>query len=50
VELYSNLMPLAWAKPAEGTRTRILYGDPLETSCDQVYESFQHFVCAAAAT
>jgi ADP-heptose:LPS heptosyltransferase len=50
VELYSNLMPLAWAKPAEGTRTRILYGDPLEMSCDQVYESFQQFVCAAAAT
>ena len=50
VELYSNLMPLAWAKPAEGSRTRLLYGDPLETTCEQVYREFQHFVCATAAS
>jgi len=50
VVLYSDLMPLAWAKPAEGSRTQILYGDPLETSCDQVYAAFQHHVYAAAAS
>jgi ADP-heptose:LPS heptosyltransferase len=50
VELFSNLMPLAWAKPADGSRTRILYGDPLEMSCDEVYAGFQHFVCAAAVS
>lgn len=36
VLIYSDLMPIEWAGPAESTLTRVLYGDPFELSCDAV--------------
>ena len=50
VELYSDLMPLAWAKPAEGSRTQVIYGDPLNMTCDEVFAALQQTACAAAAS
>lgn len=36
VELYSDVVPLGWAKPRESTRCSLLYGDPHGFSLDEV--------------
>lgn len=36
VELYADIVPLDWARPAESTRCSLLYGDPREVSVEQV--------------
>lgn len=36
VQIYSDVLALGWAYPAEATRWRTLYGDPLAISCDEV--------------
>lgn len=36
VELYSDVVPLGWARPAESTRCSLLYGDPRTFSLEQV--------------
>jgi ADP-heptose:LPS heptosyltransferase len=36
VELYSDVVPLAWAEPRESTRCSLLYGDPHRFSVDEV--------------
>ena len=41
VVIYSDMMPREWAQPADLSRFRILYGDPFETSVDQVFEAVQ---------
>ncbi len=41
VEIYSNMMPPEWARPADLNRFRILYSDPFDTSVDQVFEAMQ---------
>ncbi len=37
VLLYSNIVPLVWARPAESTRCQIVYGDPFDASVDTVW-------------
>jgi ADP-heptose:LPS heptosyltransferase len=39
VVIYSNMMPPEWASPHDLSRYRILYGDPLDTSVDQVMKA-----------
>jgi len=41
VEIYANMMPLEWAYPAEATRCQVLYGDPLDISCDEVFQAVE---------
>lgn len=41
VEIYSNMMPFEWAYPAEATRCQVLYGDPLDISCDEVFQAVE---------
>lgn len=41
VEIYSNMMPLEWAYPAEATRCQVLYGDPFDISCDEVFQAVE---------
>lgn len=36
VELYSTVVPLEWANPAESPRARVIYDDLRNISCDQV--------------
>jgi ADP-heptose:LPS heptosyltransferase len=36
VELFSNIVPLAWANPAASTRAHVLYGDVHDVSVDRV--------------
>jgi ADP-heptose:LPS heptosyltransferase len=50
VEIYSDLMPVAWAQPAAGCPARVLYGDPLKTTPEQVFEAVQQFTCTAAVS
>ena len=49
IQIYSNMMPIGWAKPADGTRARSFYGDPFDLSVDTVYEAFQHMAYAQVA-
>ena len=39
VEIYSNLMPLAWAYPEESSCCEVLYRDPRSVSCEEVLEA-----------
>ncbi len=50
VVIYSNMMPPEWARPAELSRFRILYGDPYETSVDDVFEAVQTLTATCAVT
>jgi ADP-heptose:LPS heptosyltransferase len=50
VVIYSDLMPLAWANPAESTLARVLYGDPLELTCEAVLEAIQHVLARRSVT
>lgn len=36
VMIYSNLVPIGWANPAEATNCRVLYNDPQLTTVDEV--------------
>jgi ADP-heptose:LPS heptosyltransferase len=36
ITIYSNLMPIEWAYPAESNRSRVIYGDTFDLSCDEV--------------
>ncbi len=36
VEIYSDIVPLAWAYPKESSCCEVLYGDPQSVSCDEV--------------
>jgi ADP-heptose:LPS heptosyltransferase len=36
VMIYSDVVPLGWACPAEATRCKVLYGPPTRTELDQV--------------
>jgi ADP-heptose:LPS heptosyltransferase len=47
VVIYSNLMPLAWANPAESTLARVLYGDPHDLTCDAVLAAIQQVLAAS---
>jgi ADP-heptose:LPS heptosyltransferase len=44
VVIYSNLMPLEWARPADSTACRVLYGDPFDQSVARVFEAVQEVV------
>ena len=50
VVIYSDLMPLAWANPAESTLARVLYGDPHELTCDAVLAAIQQVLAARSVT
>lgn len=39
VEIYSNIVPLAFAYPAESSCCEVLYNDPLLISCEEVIEA-----------
>lgn len=39
VVIYSNMMPVEWARPADLERYRILYGDPFDIGVDRVLEA-----------
>ena len=41
VEIYSNMMPPEWARPADLSRFRILYGDPFDTPVEEVFGALQ---------
>ena len=43
-------MPLAWANPAEATLARVLYGDPLDLTCDTVLAAIQQVLAARSVT
>lgn len=49
VELYSDIVPLAWAKPAASKNCRILYGDPHTFDVDQVASLVEQHVMATAS-
>ena len=49
IQIYSNMMPIGWAKPADGTRARSLYGDPFDLSVDTVFHGFQQMAYAQTA-
>ncbi len=36
VMIYSDIVPLQWANPAEATRRQVLYGDPHKATADEV--------------
>ena len=48
VVIYSNMMPPEWASPADASSFRILYGDPFDTSVDQVFEAVQSLTVGQA--
>lgn len=50
VVIYSDLMPLAWANPAESTLARVLYGDPHDLTCDTVLAAIQQVLTARSVT
>jgi ADP-heptose:LPS heptosyltransferase len=50
VVIYSDLMPLAWANPAESTLARVLYGDPHALTCDAVIAAIQQVLAARSVT
>lgn len=50
VVIYSDLMPLAWANPAESTVARVLYGDPHDLTCDAVLAAIQQVLAARSVT
>jgi ADP-heptose:LPS heptosyltransferase len=39
VEIYSDVVPLAWAYPKESSCCEVLYGDPQSISCDDVMDA-----------
>ena len=39
VVIYSNLMPLPWANPAEATACEVIYKDPRQTTVNEVLEA-----------
>lgn len=41
VEIYSNIVPLAWAQPKASSRCHVLYGDPQSIACDEVVAAVQ---------
>jgi ADP-heptose:LPS heptosyltransferase len=47
VVIYSDMMPLAWANPAEATLARVLYGDPHDLTCDAVLAAIQQVLAAS---
>ena len=48
ITIYSNLMPIEWAYPAESHRSRVLYGDPFDLSCDEVASAVEEVLSADA--
>jgi hypothetical protein len=50
VVIYSDMMPVEWAAPAEASNCELLYGDPLETSCDAVFEALRKVAAARWVT
>ena len=48
VVIYSSMMPVEWARPADSTRFRILYGDPFDLSADAVYDAAQSLMTVPA--
>jgi ADP-heptose:LPS heptosyltransferase len=49
VELYSDVVPLAWARPAESTRLSLLYGDPRDFGVEQVDACVEERLVASRA-
>jgi ADP-heptose:LPS heptosyltransferase len=41
VEIYSNIVPLAWAHPKESSYCEVLFGNPQSISCDEVIDAIQ---------
>jgi len=41
VEIYSNIIPLAWAYPKESSCCQVLYNDPQLISCDEVINAIK---------
>jgi ADP-heptose:LPS heptosyltransferase len=41
VEIYSRMMPLAWANPAEATACEVIYNDPHTTTVDEVLRAME---------
>jgi len=48
VEIYSNMMPPEWARPEDLSRFQILYGDPFDTSVEQVFSAMQSLTAESA--
>lgn len=49
VLIYPSTLPLGWANPAESTRTRVFYGDPLELSPDKVSTAIERSLLLRSA-
>lgn len=49
VMLYSDIVPLGWANPAEATNCEVLYGSPLDASVDQVGEALDNVLSRSGA-
>lgn len=50
VEIYSNMMPLEWAKPVEATNCKVLYGDPFEITYQDVIQAVDAVLAANRKT
>lgn len=46
VEIYGSMMPVEWATPVECTQATMLYGDPFDLSCDDVFNAVERTLCA----
>lgn len=44
--IYSDMMPVEWAGPAEASNCQILYGDPLDLDCGAVFEAISKVAAA----
>ena len=44
VELYSKIVPIEWAYPAEATRCEVIYEDPKRVSCTRVIEAIERLL------
>lgn len=50
VELYSDVVPLGWARPSASTRCSLLYGDPRTFSVEQVEACLDERLVSARVT
>ncbi|MCC6263387.1 MAG: hypothetical protein IT169_07410 [Bryobacterales bacterium] len=49
VEIYSNLMPLPWANPAEATACEVIYRDPRQTTVNEVLDAMDRVLAKRGA-